>query len=616
MAEQPSHGLDLAHPLQWVPQLLRLGRERFRNQVRLLAAAALVGVVAGVGALAFATACQLVERYALDGIAGYHTLTPPRGEPVLFSSATTPFRPWLLLLVPTIGGLLCGLLVYTLAPEAEGHGTDSVITAYHQKQGEMRPRVPLVKIVASALTLGTGGSGGREGPIAQVGAGFGSFLANLLRLSAAERRILLAAGMGAGIAAIFRAPLAGALFAAEVLYRAPDFEPDVLIPAGIASTIAYCVFASVFGWGSLFQAPADLQFGGVWELGPYFVLALVMALLAMVYVRSFYGIHQLFKRLPLPPVARPALGAFLNGLVGVVLYFWLGNQEVLAVISFGYGILQGAVSQLPDPSLGPVLVAVALGKIVTTSLTIGSGGSGGVFGPSMVIGGCGGGAVGLLFHSLWPGLVPHPAAFVLVGMAGFFAAAAKTPFSTLVMVGELTGNYNLLLPTLWVCMLAYLFADRHSIYSAQVEDRLDSPAHRGEEAHRRLVGMTVQQLLVADEVPRLRPDGPLSAAEEALRGRPHLVLPVVDAEQRLLGVIGLEELYPPAPDQAGKCVADRMRKDISPLTPTDHLARAIELLMQTDLWAMPVVASATDRRLVGIVRRTDIAQVYLQTLHG
>ena len=179
---------------------------RFRTQVRLLGLAVLVGVVAGLGAIVFYLATRVVEHYALGSAVGYHAV-PPGGESKLswLPESKTPFRPWLLLVVPTVGGLLSGWLVYTFAPEAEGHGTDSVIDSYHRKQGQIRPRVPLIKIVASALTIGTGGSGGREGPIAQIGAGFGSLLANLLRLSIADRRILMAAGMGAGIAAIFRA---------------------------------------------------------------------------------------------------------------------------------------------------------------------------------------------------------------------------------------------------------------------------------------------------------------------------------------------------------------------------------------------------------------------------
>ena len=199
------------HGLRWLATFLLPAQRRFRAQARLLALATLVGIVAGLGAIVFYLATRVAEHYALGSVVGYHA-TPPAGEQEIswLRGGADSFRPWLLLIVPTVGGLLSGWLVYTFAPEAEGHGTDSVIDSYHRKQGQIRPRVPLIKIVASALTIGTGGSGGREGPIAQIGAGFGSLLANLLRLSIADRRTLMAAGMGAGIAAIFRAPLAGA----------------------------------------------------------------------------------------------------------------------------------------------------------------------------------------------------------------------------------------------------------------------------------------------------------------------------------------------------------------------------------------------------------------------
>jgi CIC family chloride channel protein len=216
-----------------------------------------VGVIAGLGAVVFFAACQVVSHYALDQVAGYHPFGPG-GEPPLFEGGTDPLRPWLLLVVPAVGGLLSGLLVYTLAPEAEGHGTDSAIAAYHYKQGQIRSRVPIVKLFASALTLGTGGTGGREGPIAQIGAGFGSFLGRLLRMRPAERCVLMVAAMGASVAAIFRAPLAGALFAAEVPYRSPDFESEVIIPAALASIIAYCAFGLVFGWAPLFTLIPDI----------------------------------------------------------------------------------------------------------------------------------------------------------------------------------------------------------------------------------------------------------------------------------------------------------------------------------------------------------------------
>ena len=480
----------------WVPEVLSLGRERFRSQVRLLGLAALVGIVAGLGAIVFYVSTRIVEHYALGVVAGYYPEPHPGGEPSMSWLPVTahPLYPWLLLVIPTVGGLLSGVLVYTFAPEAEGHGTDSAIAAYHYHQGQIRPRVPLVKIVASALTLGSGGSGGREGPIAQIGAGFGSLLGNLLHLRPAERRVLMAAGMGAGIGAIFRAPLAGTIFAAEVMYSSPEFESEVIIPAGIASVISYCVYGVYAGWEPLFTIPS-LSFTNPLRLGPYLLLALFMALLAMLYTHSFYGVKRLFDRLPIHRHFRPALGAFLTGLVACVLYFLVGrNPQVLAVLAFGYSSIQNAMTQDGNVT-AMILLTIALGKILTTSLTIGSGGSGGVFGPSMVIGGCGGGALGIMLHNLSPWLVPHPASFVIVGMAGFFAAAAKTPFSTLIIVSEMTGGYSLLLPSLWVCTLSYILSDKQSIYSSQVESRSLSPAHQGTYVRQVLAGVRVSQFL-------------------------------------------------------------------------------------------------------------------------
>ena len=371
-----------------------------------------------------------------------------------------------------------------------------MIAAYHYKQGQIRPRVPLVKIVASSITLGTGGSGGREGPIAQIGAGFGSLLGKMLRLRPAERRVLMAAGMGAGIGAIFRAPLAGTIFAAEVLYSSTEFEPEVIIPTGIASVISYCVYGMFSGWEPLFTIPPDLTFTNPLRLGPYLILALFMALLAALYTRTFYGCKHLFDRLPIRKHFRPAIGAFLTGLVAFVLYFLLGqNTQVLAVLAFGYSAIQNAMTQDVGVTAG-ILLTIALGKILTTALTIGSGGSGGVFGPSMVIGGCGGGALGVVLHHYWPWLVPHPASFVIVGMAGFFAAAAKTPFSTLIIVSEMTGGYHLLLPSLWVCTLSFILSDKQSIYSSQVESRSLSPAHQGSYVRTVLAQVRVSQFLL------------------------------------------------------------------------------------------------------------------------
>ena len=429
----------------------------------------------------------------------------------------------------------------------------------------------------------------------------------------------MAAGMGAGIGAIFRAPLAGTIFAAEVMYSSPEFESEVIIPAGIASVISYCVYGLYSGWEPLFTIP-DLSFTNPLRLGPYLLLALFMALLAMLYTRSFYGIKQIFDRLPIHRHFRPALGAFLTGLAALVLYFLARqNPHVLAVLAFGYSSIQGAMTQ-DGNATAAILLTIALGKILTTSLTIGSGGSGGVFGPSMVIGGCGGGALGIVFHNISPWLVPHPASFVIVGMAGFFAAAAKTPFSTLIIVSEMTGGYSLLLPALWVCTLSYILSDKQSIYSSQVESRSLSPAHQGTYVRQVLAGVRVSQFLSPEQsVTVLRPVDSLATVIERLSEAPYPVLPVVDEGNRLLGVVDVEEVYlaSQAPSLTTFVLAaDLMRSDVRPLTPDDTLDRAQELFVENDLLTLPIVNNLQQRQVIGMVRRFDIASAYLHRLHG
>ncbi|HSO18162.1 MAG TPA: chloride channel protein, partial [Desulfosarcina sp.] len=293
----------------------------------------IIGLIAGLGSIVFHYLCLLGIHWFMDFMAGY-VPPSPAGEHHLWPPTGTPFNRTMLLFLPALGGLVSGWIVYTFAPEAEGHGTDAAIDAYHRHGGFMRGRVPIVKTIASAITLTTGGSGGREGPIAQIGAGFGSFLATRLKLSERERRIMMAAGISAGVGSIFRAPLAGALFAAEVLYRDPEFESEVIIPAGISSVVAYCMFCLVFGWGSLFDAPY-FHFRNPLELGPYLVLALVLVPTGILYIKSFYGTIRVFKKIRIPNHIKPAVGGMLTGIVGFFLPWTL---------AFGYGYAQQALN--------------------------------------------------------------------------------------------------------------------------------------------------------------------------------------------------------------------------------------------------------------------------------
>jgi CIC family chloride channel protein len=575
----------------------------------------LVGLVAGLGAIAFLFASQAVSRLALDRIAGFHP-QPLAGEASFrwLGAPGGPLRPWLLLVVPTIGGLLSGLLIFSTAPEAEGHGTDAAIEAYHSLDGYIRPRVPLVKTIASALTIGTGGSGGREGPIAQIGAGFGSILAGFLKLPLADRRVLMSAGVGAGIAAIFKSPLAGALFASEVLYSSPEFEPEVIIPAGVASVVSYCTAGAIAGYRPLFVIP-ELAFGDARELLPYLMLAIFVALLASLYTRTFTWVNRWFHAMKVPGHLKPAIGALASGAIGVLLYESFHRQALsLAVLSYGYDALQAA---LDDGSTitATLLLVIALGKIATTSLTIGSGGSGGVFGPSMVIGGCGGGALGIVLHRYAPALVPHPAAFVVVGMGGFFAAAAKTPFSTLLIVSEMTGGYGLLLPALWVCTLSFILSDPLSIYGSQPASRSQSPAHRRDLLLQIFAGARVGALL-STPTPLLRPSDPLPLAVAQLEEGQHAALPVVDEAGRLDGVLWLADARSAAPASPARALytCDVMRRDVVPLKPSDGLDLAARRFVDEGTDALPVVDE--DGKVLGGVSRAQVTDGYLSVLES
>ena len=618
----------LFHLWRWIPEFWELSQKRLRPQVRTLGLALVVGVIAGIGAIAFYAACQFVLHYALEGAAGYSPHTPG-GEPLLYQAVEQSFRPWMLLLIPVVGGIISGILIYTLAPEAEGHGTDAAIAAFHYRQGNIRLRVSFVKLFASAITIGTGGSGGREGPIALIGAGFGSYIGNLFHMRPAERRILMAAGVGAGIAAIFRAPLAGALFAAEILYRSADFESEVIVPAALASTAAYSTFGLAFGWKPLFTLSPEivrtLSFTDPRQLIAYLILAVFLVALAMLYTRSFELLTNFFKRLALPPHVKPAIGALATGLIGVSLYYTFSeNMQMLAVLSTGYGIIQDAMTSQSQGgavlSFALILFLIALGKIITTGLTIGSGGSGGVFGPSMVIGGCGGGALGIVLHYYWPGFTPPPTSFVIVGMAGFFAAAGKTPLSTLVIVSEMIGDYNLLLPTLWVCMLAFLLSDEQSIYSSQIKSFSLSPAHQGDYVRDVLAGLQVKEFLPSQlEVQTLLPGDSLTKVIERLSNTAYTGLPVADEYGRYLGIVSLEEVHLASLSPAlGSLVvaADLMRDDVPPLLHDDYLDRALELFVESDRLALAVVSNTPDQRVIGIVKRDDISSAYLQRVHG
>jgi CIC family chloride channel protein len=334
----------------------------------------------------------------------------------------------------------------------------------------------LIKAIASAITIGSGGAAGREGPAAQISSGAASVLCDILRVPLAERRILVLAGMAAGLSAIFRAPLGMAIFASEILYAGLAFEYEALPYTLIASVVAYAVNGLFAGWHTLFIIPSGLTFARPAELLGYATLGLAAGVVGAIQPPVFYGVRDLFERLRIPKHVKPAIGGLGMGLVAIVF------PETLAT---GFGWVQMA---LTGGQIGYMLLVLACAKILAMSLTVSSGGSGGVFGPNVYIGGMLGGGVAYALNTWFPAAHFPPAAFVVVGMGAVFAGTARVPISTLIMVAEMTGGYGLIVPSMLATSLSFVTQRavgsrfRYTrLYESQVEARINSPVH-----HRRI----------------------------------------------------------------------------------------------------------------------------------
>lgn len=430
--------------------------------------AVVLGLVGGLSAQLFTWLLKLSQRLFLQAIAGY-TQPGLRGEGGALQPVIGAHGLWLIPVVTTLGGLIAGWLVYTFAPEAEGHGTDTVVKALHWTGGRLRARVAPLKMVASAITIGSGGSAGREGPTALIVAGFGSIYADRLKRPDRERRLIVLMGMAAGLSAIFRSPIGTAIFAVEVLYSGIEFESEGLLYCMLAAIVAYAVNGAFVGFKPLFSVPGQYPPTQLMHYVWYVALGAASGVVATILPEIFYRMRDGFHALPVPPVIKPAIGGLLVGLIALRLPQVLGG---------GYGWIQQAI----DGQMALQLLLILLGaKLVAFSLTVSSGGSGGVFAPSLF--------VGAMLGGVFSGLSHHaPAGLVIVGMAAVFGAAARVPLATLLMVVEMTGGYALLVPAGLAVMLSFVIqrylsrlVKYGSMYEAQVADRADSPAHQAEQ---------------------------------------------------------------------------------------------------------------------------------------
>lgn len=383
------------------------------------------------------------------------------------------FTGWAVYVAPAIGGLLVGILLFVLTktPEAAGQGTDRSIYLFHHRGRMVRKRVAPVKLIASTITLGSGGSAGYEGPVSQIGSGIAATICRFFKMTKSVRRQFGLAGMAAGLGAIFKAPLAGALTSVEILYR-EDFESSAFVTSIIASVVGFTVYSGFYGTAPTFDVP-NFYFAGGLELLCCAVLGLLCVPFSFVYVKFYYFVEDFFSRSKIPNWLKPAIGGALCGCVAIGFPQAMGGTWDYVESMTRFADLSAAPSVL-------FLLGLVLAKIVATSFTVGSGGAGGVFGPSLFLGGVLGAAFAVAVESFAPGVLDAPGAMALVGMGAFFAGAAKAPLAGVVMVCEMTGSYRLLPGIMIAAVVHVAFSRKWGIYRSQVLNKFESPVHRQE----------------------------------------------------------------------------------------------------------------------------------------
>ena len=561
-------------------------RLNLSEQSFLISLAILVGVGCGAGSVLF--------QWLLDAA---HRL--------LFVDAPALLgNPFLFPLIPALGGLAAGLIASFYASEARGPGVAEVMNAIITRRGVIRARVMVAKAFASAFTLGSGGSAGSEGPIIQIGAAWGSTVGRLFRFSEANLKTLIACGASAGISAIFNAPIAGVLFSLEIILG--DFTIAAFTPVVISSVMAAVVAKAYMGERQVFEVP-DYQFVNLHELGWYVILAVIAGVAGAVFIRLLYATEDLFNRQAsgMPSWLKPAVGGALVGLIG------LGCPPAMGV---GYEIVGAALQgQILLPMLGLLLGL----KLLSTSLTVGSGASGGLFAPSLFVGATLGGAFGRLAEKWLPGVISPPGAYAVVGMSAFVAATTHAPLTSSLIIVEMTGNYRLILPLMFTTVLAVAMArviERESIYSLKLR-------RRGLNIHQGRDLSVLEKLPVSRIVRRdfdfIREHTPLREIVDLI-GRSNLNdFPLMDDRGGFRGMIwfhDIREVMLEYDMHALLIAEDVMGKPPPFLEPSSSLADALVQFSNTDADALPVFRSNSREELEGIITRSDLLRSYEREL--
>ena len=562
-------------------------RRRFHPRVTeatgLVLLATVVGVGSGLGAVVFRWLIGHAHEFFFDG-----------GKQVLGA-----LGPYYVILIPAAGGLLVGPLVYFLAREAKGHGVPEVMLAVSLKGGRIRPRVAVVKSLASAICIGSGGSVGREGPIVQIASTIGSSLGQVLKLSGDKTRLLVACGAAGGIAATFNAPVAGVFFALEVILR--DFTSRSFGNVVISSVTAIAVSRGFLGSSPAFLTPQYTMVSAA-ELPLYVGLGILAGIAAVVFVRTLYAFEDAFDRWRFPEYVKPVVGGLAVGVIGV----WLPQ-----VFGVGYDTIDLALQGKLVLSTTAILL---LAKLLATSLTLGSGGSGGVFAPSLFAGSMLGATYGQFVHRWMPNTTAGPGAYSLVGMGAMFAGAAHAPITAVVILFEMTADYRIILPLMTAVVVSTLVAQlisRESIYTLKLRRRgidISSPRH-----------YDIPESISVDEVmtrgfATVRSDVHLAELIEMFATSSHHGFPVVDGLNRLVGIVTLADVErAELSAQANLKVSDIATTTVLTCFPDQSVGQVLHEFGAQDHGRIPVVSRNDPSQLVGVLRRSDIVKAYARS---
>jgi len=547
--------------------------------------AGLTGIVGGFGSIAF--------NYLLNTSVRF----------VQFLITTLP-DPRLLFLIPAIGGLLNGILKYFTVPDSFNSpcATDACIEAVHHKQGAVKSRVPFVYMIAASLTIGSGGSSGRECPTAFIGSGLGSIAYKMVRklklnrlfnfkLDKSDNRLMATSGAASGLGAIFRAPFGSALFSSEALYTR-GFEVSIIFPAIISATISYAIFSLVYGFEPLYQAKANWNFT-IGSLFFYLIIALICTGVGVLYTLTFHRTFRLFHNSKMPTYLKPALGGLLEGLLVLILP---------QVWGMGYNVIQDIIDF--KLALGLMLVLI-VGKTLATSFTIGSGGSGGVIAPSLFVGALVGSSVGSIMTSLIPQFRGEPYIFAIIGMGAFFASVSKAPISTSILLVESTRNYSLLIPLLFANTMAYMASGHITIYSSQKTEFKP-------EAEDVFADIKAKDIIQPIHL-TFSPVDKLSKVFSTIRSQPRqdFPYPITNKNNELIGVLtwnGVRSV--PVNERDKTFVGDVMVANPFMVSADVSAHYIIDLLHEHNIRHTFIVESTETNKLLGLISRACIITYY------